>query len=64
MTIFTAFVIRIWINASRGLGQKFVRKKVRIAEKVELFSSRTRFLQFFLGSFGTRCATEMADHSF
>ena len=31
-----------------GLGKKFEWKKVRIAEKVELFSSRTFFLKFFL----------------
>ena len=47
-----------------GSGKKFERKKVRIAEKVELFSGRTFFLQFFFGSYGTRGATTMADHSF
>ena len=30
-----------------GSGKKFERKKVRSAEKVELFSSRTFVLQFF-----------------
>ena len=36
-----------------GRGKKFERKKVRIAEKVELFSSRTFFLQIFFGSYGS-----------
>ena len=31
-----------------GLGKKFERKKVRIAKKVELFSSRTFSSNFFL----------------
>ena len=31
-----------------SLGEKFERKKVRIAEKVKLFSSRTFFLQLLL----------------
>ena len=47
-----------------GSGKKFERIKVRIAEKVELFSSRTFFLQIFLGSYGSRGATTMAHHSF
>ena len=48
----------------KGSGKKFERKKVRIAEKVQLFSSRTFFLKFFLGPYRTRGPTEMADHSF
>ena len=47
----------------KEVGEKFERKKVRIAEKVELFSSQTFFLQFLLGSYRDG-ATEMADHSF
>ena len=35
-------------NDKREEGKKFERKKVRIAEKVELFSSRSFFLHFFL----------------
>ena len=54
-----------WSNyKTLGLGNKFERKKVRIAEKVELFSGRTFFLQIVLGLYGTRDATTMADHSF
>ena len=51
-------------SVSLGRGKKFERKKVRIAEKVELFSSRTFFFQIFFGSYGSRGATTMADHSF
>ena len=47
-----------------GLGKRFDRKKVRIAEKVEPFSGRTFFLQIFFCSYGTRGATTMADHLF
>ena len=54
----------VWWVGGEGLGKKFERKKVRIAEKVELFSSRTFFLQNFFGSYGSRGATTMADHSF
>ena len=39
----------------QSLGEKFERKKVRIAEKVELFSSK------ILSSYGSRGATEMAE---
>ena len=35
-------------SVSWGQGKKFVRKKVWIAEKVELFSSQTLFSKFFL----------------
>ena len=49
---------------TKGLGKKFERKKVLIAEKVDLFSGRTFFLKNIFGSYGTRCATTMADHSF
>ena len=52
------------INEENEEGKKFERKKVRIAEKVELFSSQTFFLQIFFGSYGSRGATTMADHSF
>ena len=57
------------VGVKRGSGKKFERKKVRIAEKVELFSSRTFFLsnffpQIFFILYGFRGATEMADHSF
>ena len=52
------------VSTISGLGKKFERKKVRIAEKVELFSGRTFFLKIFWGSYGTRRATAMADHSF
>ena len=45
------------------VGEKFERKKVRIAEKVELFSTRTFFLQIFGSLYGSRGATTMADHS-
>ena len=34
-------------STSLGTGKRFDRKKVRIAEKVEPFSGRTFFLQFF-----------------
>ena len=44
-------------HAESGLVKKFERKKVRIAEKVELFSGRTFFLKIFWGSYGTRRAT-------
>ena len=42
-------------------GKKFERKKVRIGEKVELFSSRTFFLQIFFGPYESRGATTMTD---
>ena len=44
-------------TATKGSGKKFERKKVRIAEKVKLFSSRTFFLQIFFCSYGSRGAT-------
>ena len=47
-----------------GTGKRFDRKKVRIAEKVEPFSSRTFYLQFFLCSYRSSYPTKMADHSF
>ena len=47
-----------------GSGKKFERKKVRIGGKVELFSSRTFFLQIFLSSHRSSYATNLADHSF
>ena len=40
--------VKYWQNTRKtGLGKKFERKKVRIGEKVELFSIRTFFLNFF-----------------
>ena len=48
----------------KGLEKKFEQKKVRIAEKVELFSSQTFSSKFFFGSYGTRGATTIADHLF
>ena len=49
-------------SGSRGLGKKFERKKVRIAQKVAHFFSQTFSLIFFFVLDGTRWATEMADH--
>ena len=43
--------------ARAGLGKKFERKKVQIAEKIELFSSKTFFLQNLFGSYWSRGAT-------
>ena len=52
------------LNDGKGSGKKFERKKVRIGGKVELFSSRTFFLQIFLSSHRSSYATNLADHSF
>ena len=52
------------MQAQMEEGKKFERKKVWIAEKVQLFSSRTFSLKTFFCSYGSRDATTMADNSF
>ena len=42
------FQLKMFFSVNKkGLGKKFERKKVRIGEKVELFSIRTFFLKLF-----------------
>ena len=57
---------QIWrtITIYLGRGKKIEQKKGRITKKVNLFLSQTFFLQNIFGSYGSKGATRMADHSF
>ena len=48
LPLFGVLSPHLFVSPQTGLGERFDRKKVRIAEKVEPFSGRTFFLQFFL----------------